>query len=144
MEPINYIQYNFHIMCENKIRKHLNWNSYWGQESSSSSRHTLMMGRSRTLVLVLIFTDRTRPLASGMVSITLPSIHDPLGAVESTIITISPVWMFSSYFFVAPATIANILGSTPSKTSQPCIELVSIGAWGTCQTCERPLVAGRV
>lgn len=54
----------------------------------------LLIGLSRALVLVLTFTKKTSLYASGMILSTLPNIQDPWGAVESTIITISPVWMF--------------------------------------------------
>ena len=57
---------------------------------ASLSKHILVIGRSMIFVLVFKRTTRTRPLLSGKVSRTLPSIHNPRGAVESATMTRSP------------------------------------------------------
>lgn len=68
---------------------------------SSSSRQSLLMGLSRTLVCVLTLTALTRPLESDFTSNTLPKTHEPHGAEESTTITTSPgvkLPLFVHYF----------------------------------------------
>ena len=53
------------------------------------------------LVFVLTRTQRTNPLASGIVFSTFPINQDPLGALSSTISTMSPSFtflLFSSHF----------------------------------------------
>lgn len=57
---------------------------------TSKRRQSLVIGLLRMLVLVWTFTERTSPLESAVVLRTLPIIHEPLGAVESAIITMSP------------------------------------------------------
>src|SRR4029434_8772405 len=72
-----------------------------GHSSDSRIWHSLVMSLSRTEVFVLSFTDRTRPLASGFVSSTLPNGQDPRGAVGSTTRTTSPTlrFLFSEVHF---------------------------------------------
>ena len=57
---------------------------------ASRSRHILVTGLSNTLVLVWMQTERTNPLESAFVLRTLPINQDPLGAVASAMMTISP------------------------------------------------------
>lgn len=54
----------------------------------------MVVGLSMTEVLVLSFTERLRPPASGLVSSTFPSGHDSRGAVGSTTRTMSPTLKF--------------------------------------------------
>ncbi len=52
------------------------------------------MGHSMIEVFVWSFTEQIRPLASGLVSSTLPNGHDPRGALGSTTRTTSPMLKF--------------------------------------------------
>lgn len=57
---------------------------------ASTSRQIFVTGLSRTLVLVWMHTERTNPLESDLVLKTRPIFQEPLGAVGSATMTISP------------------------------------------------------
>lgn len=64
--------------------------THYVTSSFSTNKQTFAIGLSMMLVFVFKVRLRTTPFASFIVSITLPNIHDALGAVGSAINTISP------------------------------------------------------
>lgn len=64
--------------------------SPWSYIEASESRQIFVTDRSKTLVLVCRHTEWTNPLESELVLKTQPITQDPLGAVASAMMTISP------------------------------------------------------
>lgn len=61
-------------------------------------------------VLVLSFSDLTRPFLSGYLSTTLPISHKLLGAVGSMLMTRSPVVKHPNYFYSIPVSFVALGG----------------------------------